>query len=217
MSRYDDIADWYVEFTRDWPREPVAIVPDDVRGTRVLDMACGYGVASRYLARAGAVVTAVDVSDKLLARAVDIETSEPLGIQYIRGDVTTTEWWDRERFDGALCNMALMDIDDLDGAVATAATVVKPGGWFSASVLHPCFPGGPADPPVLPSWPPDRGYAAEGLWNTGGVGVRGHAGVNHRMLSTYINTFLRAGFEIDELTEPESTSIPRYLAIRCRR
>jgi SAM-dependent methyltransferase len=216
-SRYDEIADWYLDFTRDWPREPVAIVPDVVRGARVLDMACGYGVASRYLAQRGAVVTAVDVSEKLLARAVDIEVREPLGIQYVHGDVTTTQWWDGEPFDGVLCNMALMDIDDLGGAVTSAATVLNSGGWFSASVLHPCFPGGRGDPPVASSWPPDRGYTAEGRWNTGGVGVRGHAGVNHRMLSTYVNTLVRAGLVIEHLAEPESSSIPRYLAILCRR
>jgi SAM-dependent methyltransferase len=216
-SRYDEIAEWYLELTRDWPPEPVAIVPDHIRGERVLDMACGFGTASRYLAQHGVVVTAVDVSEKLLARAVDIEVQQPLGIDYVHGDVTTTRWWDGVPFDGVVCNMALMDIDDLDGAVTSAVTVLKPGGWFSASVLHPCFPGGSGDPPVLSSWPPDLGYTAEVRWNTGGVGVRGHAGVNHRMLSTYINTFVRAGLAIEQLAEPESSSIPRYLAILCRR
>src|SRR5262245_17524606 len=143
MSRYDEIADWYVDLTRDWPREPVAIVPDDLYGARVLDMACGYGVASRYLAERGAAVTAVDLSEKLLAHARDIEVRDPLGIDYIHGDVATTQWWDGVPFDGVLCNMALMDIDDLDGAVTSVATVLRSGGWFSASVLHPCFPGGP--------------------------------------------------------------------------
>ena len=127
MSRYDEIADWYVDLTRDWPREPVAIVPDDLRDAQVLDMACGYGVASRYLAERGAAVTAVDLSEKLLARAVDIEARQPLGIRYIRGDAATTRWWDGEPFDGVLCNMALMDIDDLDGAAGflTSADLPK--------------------------------------------------------------------------------------------
>jgi len=216
MSRYDEIADWYLDFTRDWPSEPVALVPYDVDGASVLDLACGYGVASRYLARRGAVVTAVDLSSKLIARAVEIEADERLGIRYLHGDVVTREWWDGAPFDGVLCNMALMDIDDLDGALSTVVTVVKPDGWFSISLLHPCFPGGPGDPPAMSSWPPDRGYAAEGRWNTNGIGVRGHAGVNHRTLSTYLNALVRAGFSFQELAEPESSSIPRYLTICCR-
>src|SRR5439155_9963511 len=136
-SRYDAIADWYVEFTRDWPSEPVALLPGNLRGQHVVDLACGYGTAGRYLAGRGAVVTAVDLSTKMLDRAVTIEGDAPSGVRYVHGDVTTIDWWDGEPFDGAVSNMALMDVDDLDGALATAAKVVKSGGWYSMSVLHP--------------------------------------------------------------------------------
>ena len=50
-ARYDAIADWYIEFTKDWDSEPLALLPDDLRGLRVLDLACGYSQASRYLAQ----------------------------------------------------------------------------------------------------------------------------------------------------------------------
>ena len=212
-ARYDAIADWYVEFTRDWPSEPVALLPPDVRGQRVVDLACGYGVSSRYVSALGATVTGVDLSTEMLGHA-RLTRSE---VQYVHGDVTTTDWWDGEPFDGVMTNMALMDVDDLDGALATAAAVLKPGGWFSMSILHPCFPGGPSDGGSgLSSWPPDRGYMWEGLWNTDGIGVRGHASVNHRMLSTYLNALVRAGFELEEFAEPFS-EVPRFLAVRGRK
>jgi len=135
----------------------------------------------------------------------------------VHGDITTTDWWDGEPFDGALSNMALMDVDDLDGALTAAHAVLKPGGWFSLSIVHPCFPGGPSEAGSgLSSWPPDRGYTWEGLWNTDGIGVRGHASVNHRMLSTYLNALLRAGFVLGEFAEP-SSDVPRFLAVLCRR
>ena len=133
------------------------------------------------------------------------------------GDATTTDWWDGDPFDGVVCNMALMDIDDLSGALATVFAVLVAGGWFSLSILHPCFPGGPSDGGSgLSSWPPEHGYTWEGLWNTDGIGVRGHASVNHRMLSTYLNALLTAGFDLEEVTEPPS-DVPRFLAVRCRR
>jgi SAM-dependent methyltransferase len=216
-ARYDAIADWYLDFTRDWDPEPVALLPDELRSERVLDLACGYGRFSRYLAERGAAVTAVDLSTNLLAHAREIESTTPLGIRYVHGDATGTEWWDGCAFDGVLCHMALMDIDGLDGVLSTVAAVLEPGGWFSFSMLHPCFPGGPAGPGSgLPSWPPDRGYSSEGWWNTNGDGVRGHAGAHHRMLSTYLNAVLRAGLEFEEFAEPES-SVPRYLIARGRR
>lgn len=216
-ARYDEVADWYVGFTRSWSAEARPFLSSDLSGQRVLDMACGLGELSRLLASNGASVTAVDISANMLDRAIEAEAAQPLGIRYLVGDVATTSWWDGELFDGVVCNMALMDIDDLDAALATAAGMVKPGGWFSYSLLHPCFPGlrdGASE--QLSSWPPDRGYASEGWWTTEGDGVRGRVGANHRMLSTYLNATLRAGFELEEFGEP-AAPMPRFLVVRCRR
>jgi len=216
-ARYDAIADWYVEFTRDWGTELHALLPEDLLGQRVLDLACGYGTASRYLAGRGARVTGVDLSAGLLSRARQFESDQGLGIGYVHGDATSTDWWDGEAYDGVLCNMALMDIDDLDGALSTVAAVLAPGGWFSFSVFHPCYPGGPEGSwSGLPSWAPDRGYAREGWWSTAGAGVRGHAGANHRMLSTYLNAVVGAGLVLEQLAE-RGTSVPVTLIARCRR
>lgn len=217
-ARYDAIADWYVEFTKDWNSEPHALLPDDLQGLRVLDLACGYGTASRYLAQRGARVTGLDISACLLSWARRLEASQPLGIRYIQGDAAaSTDWWDGVPYDGVLCNMALMDIDDLQGALSAIAAVLTPGGWFSFSVFHPCYPGGPEESwSGLPSWPPEGGYACEGRWSTGGEGVHGRAGVNHRMLSTYLNAVLRSGLALEELAE-RGSSVPVTLIARCRR
>jgi SAM-dependent methyltransferase len=215
--RYDAIADWYVAFTQDWDPKPLALLPGDLRGLRILDLACGYGTASRYLAQLGAHVTGLDISVGLLSRARQIEAGQPLGIRYIHGDAASTQWWDGVAYDGVLCNMAFMDIDDLDGTLATVAAVLAPGGWFSFSVFHPCYPGGPEGSwSGLPSWHPERGYAWEGWWSTAGEGVRGRAGENHRMLSTYLNATLQAGLILEEVAE-RGSSVPVTFIARCRR
>jgi len=216
-GRYDAIADWYVEFTNDWDSEPHALLPDDLRGQRVLDLACGYGRVSRYLAQRGARVTGLDISAALLSRARQLEAGQPFGIRYVRSDAASTGWWDGVVYDGVLCNMALMDIDDLEGTLSTVAAVLAPGGWFSFSVFHPCYPGGAEGSwSGLPSWPPERGYAWEGRWSTDGKGIRDRAGTNHRMLSTYLNAVLHAGLVLEELAE-RGTSVPVTLIARCRR
>jgi SAM-dependent methyltransferase len=216
-ARYDAATDWYVGFARGWAAEARPFLPGDLSGQQVLEMGCGLGDLSRHLAGHGAVVTGVDLSANMLGHARDQEAQQPLGIRYLVGDVATTDWWDGERFDGVVCNMALMDIDDLDGVMATAARVLGPGGWFSFSLLHPCFPGFRSETSEqLSSWPPDRGYAAEGWWTTHGDGVRGRVGANHRMLSTYLNATRRAGFELEEFGEP-AAPVPRFFVVRCRR
>lgn len=216
-ARYDAIADWYADFSRDWDAAPNTLLPADITGQRVLDLACGYGTASRHLARRGAMVTGLDLSARMLDRARQIEAGQPLGIRYVRGDATRATWWDGVPYDGVLCHMALMDIDDLDGALTTVAALLAPGGWFGFSVFHPCYPGGPEGSwSGLPSWPPEHGYATEGWWATRGEGVRGRAGANHRMLSTYLNAMLAAGLVPEEFAERGST-VPVILIARCRR
>jgi len=220
--RYDPIADWYVAVTRDWGgTEPILGLLPDLNRQRVLDLACGYGQLARRLARAGASVTAVDLSPAFIARAPTFEPDGEYEIRYVCADATTTTWWDGEAFDGVVCNMALMDVTDLDGALATAATVLAPDGWFAFSIFHPCYPGGREgstwDFGGQPSWPPDRGYSAEGWWTTNGTGVRGHVGAHHRMLSTYLNAVVRAGFDCEAFAEPNSSVVPVYFAARCRR
>ena len=111
--------------------------------------------------------------------------------------------------------MALMDIDDLDAALRTAYAVLRPAGWFNFSLLHPCFPGH-ARTDVLPSWPPDSGYATEGWWTTNANGVRGHVGAHHRMLSTYLNAAIRAGFQFTAFAEADN-DLPRILIAQCEK
>src|SRR6266566_2230974 len=42
-------------------------------------------------------------------------------------------------FDLAICNMALMDIENAAGAIQEVARVLGPKGRFVASLSHPCF------------------------------------------------------------------------------
>jgi 2-polyprenyl-3-methyl-5-hydroxy-6-metoxy-1,4-benzoquinol methylase len=51
-------------------------------GLRVLDLACGQGRLSRELARRGARVVGLDISNELLDKARAVEKDEPLGISY---------------------------------------------------------------------------------------------------------------------------------------
>jgi ubiquinone/menaquinone biosynthesis C-methylase UbiE len=214
-SRYDTQADWFVEHTRDWKPTSAPFLPVDLAEQHVLDLASGWGQLSRELAARGASATAVELAPALVQRARAREAGSPLGIRYLQGDVGTLDWWDGQAFDGVVCNMALMDIDDLDAALHTAYAVLRPGGWFNFSLLHPCFPGR-AQTDTLPSWPPDKGYATEGWWTTNSTGVRGHVGANHRMLSTYLNAALRAGFRFTAFAEADP-NLPCILFVECRK
>ena len=213
LSRYDDHAPWFLDYTREWRPTSAELLPADLSESRVLDLACGWGSLARELAARGAAITGIELARPLLDRAREIERSTPQGISYLHGDVSRLDWWDEQPFDGVVCNMALMDIDDLDGTLRTVHSVLRPGGWFNISLLHPCFPGAQhVDSATLPSWPPEHGYGAEGWWTTGSSGVRGHVGAIHRTLSTYLNAVLAAGLVFTRFTEPDP-GLPRIFVI----
>jgi SAM-dependent methyltransferase len=215
-ARYDDFAEWYEQWIGDGP--PLIAAHGDllpaVTGERVLDVACGQGRMSRYLARLGAEVVGVDISAAMLDKARVIG---PEDITYVCADVTRRPaWWDGRPFGGCTCELALMDIDDLTGTLSTVATVLRPGGWFVASIVHPCFPGSEQG---RSSWPPGGGYECEGWWTSpdhNPAGVRIRVGATHRKLSTVLNSLRDAGLEAERFAEPPAP-VPTYLMWRCRR
>src|SRR5262249_3848707 len=121
-----------------WPAVERLLRP--TAGERLLDVACGNGVTSRRLARAGAIVTAIDFSSEMIGRAQQRDART--GIDYRMIDATNSEGLlslGAASFNGALCNMALMDMAEIDPLMTALASLLKPGGRFVFSVVHPCF------------------------------------------------------------------------------
>jgi ubiquinone/menaquinone biosynthesis C-methylase UbiE len=141
VARYDQTADFYEQRSGRAVSDPATAVLLDlagaVGGLRLLEVACGQGRVARELARRGATLTGLDISAALLAKARAYEAAEPLGIRYLHADVTAQGVLEGQVFDGVVCNYGLTDIDDLDGMLANVARLLRPGGWFVFSLLHP--------------------------------------------------------------------------------
>ena len=227
-ARYDEIADFYEANWIDEYTDPVSVALFDLlgplHGARVLDLACGHGRMTRELARRGAVVVGLDVSQQLLERARAREATDGLGISYIHGDAASQSVLSAEVFDIIVCSFGLSDIDDLEGAAATVARLLAPHGRFVFGILHPCFAGGQD---ISGSWPSGGAYYDEGWWVADGASsiLRQRVGSNHRMLSTYFNVLSRHNLMIDRVIEPlpqaswreqrfEAARLPTFLAAR---
>ena len=211
---WSEIAEWYDEHLRSG-RTPHTVAADtvlalagDVRGRRVLDVGCGQGSATRALARAGALVTGTDSSSEMLAAARRHEDEQPLGIDYLRADGQDLSPLADESFDLVTCQLALMDIPDLDAVLVAVRRVLRPGGAFVAVISHPCFLAPFAQTVSLPDGRPARvvhEYLREQFWrSTNPEGVR-RAGTYHRTISTYVNALTRHGFALEEAMEPPAS------------
>jgi 2-polyprenyl-3-methyl-5-hydroxy-6-metoxy-1,4-benzoquinol methylase len=111
-------------------------------GERVLDIACGNGLTSRRLVAMGADVVAFDFAENLIARARQRTTGHAAQIEYHVLDATDEAALlalGEGRFDAALCQMALFDMAQIDPLMHALARLLRPGGRWVFSVIHPCF------------------------------------------------------------------------------
>jgi SAM-dependent methyltransferase len=146
---WEELADWYDAKQGDvgdlWHRtliDPVLLARiGEVAGHDVLDLGCGNGYLARRLQRAGARVTGVDRSERLIEAAREREARGPLGVRYLVADAGDLGPLSDGSFDLVFANMVLMDLPDAGAAIREVGRVLRAYGRFVASFDHPCFGG----------------------------------------------------------------------------
>lgn len=187
-------------------------------GETVLDLACGNGLYARDLADQGCEVVACDFSAAFIERARDREVgaSRKHPIDYRVIDVADPDQLatlERGRFDAIVCNMAIMDIVDINPLFETVPRLLTPQGRFVFTVMHPCFNNVEAvrtaeldeqnDPPRI-----RHGLRISGYLNIPpqkGIGIVGQPEQHyyfHRPLSEILNLAFDHGMVMDGIMEP---------------
>jgi 2-polyprenyl-3-methyl-5-hydroxy-6-metoxy-1,4-benzoquinol methylase len=110
-----------------------------VANLRILDLGCGEGNVTRHLRRSGALVTGIDISDQMIAAAREAERESPLGIEYKLQSICTLDDIEDRAYDCVVSTMVLMDSPRLNDVVRSVGRVLRPGGSFYFTVIHPCF------------------------------------------------------------------------------
>src|SRR5262249_43923452 len=110
-------------------------------GDLILDIACGAGRFARRMEKLGGRIIAIDHSAEFIKRA-RTRTPDDVGIEYHVADAADTATllgFGIRRFDKAVCTMALMDMPQIQPVLQGLKDLLKPGGVFVISVMHPCF------------------------------------------------------------------------------
>lgn len=106
-----------------------------LEGLRVLDVGCGAGLASEWLARRGAVVTGLDAAGAALDAARAHATTSGVMVDYREG---TPETLTETGFDAVLALEVIEHVPPAERAafLAGLARAVRPGGWVILSTLN---------------------------------------------------------------------------------
>ena len=109
----------------------------DVRGKRVLELACGGAQNSIALAKWGACVTAVDVSSNQLAHARDLVKSEGANVALIQADIERLAMFPDESFDMIVSSNGIEFVTGIGGCLREWHRLLRPGGIAVISTVHP--------------------------------------------------------------------------------
>ena len=105
-------------------------------GRRVIDIGCGGGILAESMAKKGAQVSGIDLSEKAL-KVADLHSLES-GVQVRYELIAAEAMAEREagQYDIVTCMEMLEHVPDPAAIVRACATLVKPGGQVFFSTLN---------------------------------------------------------------------------------
>ena len=120
------------------PESQLNVVPDDIAGMDVIELGCGTGYVSAWLARAGARPVGVDVSREQLATARAMQREFGIEFPLALADAENLPYQDAG-FDFAISEFGASIWCDPYRWIPEAARVLKPGGRLTFVRRSPLF------------------------------------------------------------------------------
>jgi ubiquinone/menaquinone biosynthesis C-methylase UbiE len=181
----------------------------DIKNKIVLDAGCGNGYLSLKMAKAGAIVTGVDVSENMILYAKEKKRKEKnqkvKEINFISESCSELNSLQDDYFDIVVSNYVLMDVSDIKNAVKSFFRVLKSKGICINIFSHPCFcsqilPERLEDDSVRYTWSSSYFKLSKfrqewGPFNSEFISF-------HRPLSFYFKLFIESGFKVSDFQEP---------------
>jgi ubiquinone/menaquinone biosynthesis C-methylase UbiE len=206
-AAYNDWAETYdsnINPTRDLAATVLKNAGLSIAGRHVIEVGCGTGRNTAWLAQQANTVVACDFSDQMLARARN-RVSLP-HVQFIQHDIRNPWPLPGSSADLVVAMLILEHVENLPAFFAEAARVLKNARELFICELHPMrqLAGGQAQ------------------FSNTQTGERKLVTVFLHDVSEYVNAGLAAGLELMNLGEwrdedAERSSSPRLLSVRFRK
>jgi 2-polyprenyl-6-hydroxyphenyl methylase/3-demethylubiquinone-9 3-methyltransferase len=110
-----------------------------LKSKKVLDVGCGGGILSEAMARAGGIVTGLELASEVAEIARQHAQQSGLSIDYVQEPVEAYALSHPHAFDVITCMEMLEHVPDPQAVVTAIAGLLKPGGkvFFSTLNRHP--------------------------------------------------------------------------------
>jgi ubiquinone/menaquinone biosynthesis C-methylase UbiE/ADP-ribose pyrophosphatase YjhB (NUDIX family) len=200
QARYQLPTDWLVYGPR-CPDERELQLLGDVDGQRIVVLGCGGGQDCIVLARQGAQVTGIDLSDEQIAFGRRLAEKEGVLVTLLQGNVEELKGIDDESQDIALSLHALNYVERADRALGEAFRVLRPGGSLVFSVHHPfsaCLDDTPPYGVVRSYWQVEQHWQ----WDFVEAGASARLRSWYRPVSAWFSLLTNAGFRVERILEP---------------
>jgi|SRR5687768_5580965 ubiquinone/menaquinone biosynthesis C-methylase UbiE len=186
--------------TRDLDALVLRAAPFEVSGREVLEIGCGTGKNTVWLAQQARRVIAMDFSPAMLARAR--ERVDEKNVEYLQHDVREAWPLPSRTVDVVVGNLVLEHVHDLAPVYREAARVLRPGGALFFCELHP--------------YRQLRGGQAH--FTDARTGETIHVTAHVHSVSEYVNAGLAASFTLRALGEHVETgaqedALPRLISV----
>lgn len=200
------------EFHREVVRPKVTELLDLKENDYILDIACGNGNYSKYLAQRGIKVVAFDYSSRMVELAKKRQHQYLDKIEFNIADASDIESLRAIKRDGlftkAVSNMAVMDIYDIEPLFQYVNEILVDDGVFVFATQHPCF--------VTLT---DKYMSAHSYYDIALVGQPRKQCYYHRSLQDILNVCFKYGFVIDGFYESsyKNNEKPAVMIVRARK
>ncbi len=167
---------------------------------RVLEIGAGAAQCSRYLARKGIDVVATDLAQGMLDQARELNNTHGVTFPLEQADARRLPYPD-DSFDVVFTSFGVLPfVPYLNEVHQEIYRVLRPGGLWAYSALHPTRWMFPDDPTATGL------TAVNSYFDRTPYIERSHKSLEyaefHHTLADHINSLIESGFTIDELFEP---------------
>lgn len=135
---YDEWASQYDtnnNKTRDLERQALRVSLANIPFNNVLEIGCGTGKNTEWFVETAKEVTAIDLSDEMLARAKEKNTSGK--VQFKQADITLPWTFVDKQYDIVSFSLVLEHVHNLDPVFKEASGSLIHGGYVYIGELHP--------------------------------------------------------------------------------